>query len=298
MANVPTIKARTILQKVRYDGSKWFGLDYSMNLYRGCNHGCIYCDSRSECYRNDDFDTVKVKENAIKILQSELRPHRTKGVVGLGAMSDSYNPHEKELRVTRQALELLADCGYGISLETKSDLVTRDIDLFQQIAKKHSAIVKLTITAADDDLARIIEPHAPSSSKRFRALRELADAGIYCGVLFTPTLPFITDNEENIRTLVNAAAENGAQFIYHMEGVTMRDRQRDHFYEKISEYNPDLPGLYQKTFGDRYMCNSPHAKENRILFQNLCKEYGLTYRMNDIIKAYKREIPDPQLSLF
>lgn len=172
-----------------------------MNLYRGCNHGCIYCDSRSECYRNDDF-------------------------------------------------------------------------------------------------ARIIEPHAPSSTKRFEALRELADAGIYCGVLFTPTLPFITDNEENIRALVASAARSGACFIYHMEGVTMRDRQRDFFYEKVTTFDKTLPETYRQTFGNRYMCTSPHAKKNRALFQSLCKDYGLTYRMSDIIKAYKREIPEPQMSLF
>lgn len=297
---IKEIPARSILQKARYDNSQWFGMDFSMNLYRGCNHGCIYCDSRSECYRNDDFDTVCVKKNALDILRRELRAKRSKGVVGIGAMSDSYNAFENKLEVTRGALKLIKEYGFGVSLETKGSLVTRDIDLFQDIAAAHSAIVKLTITVADDDLARTIEPYAASSSKRFEALRKLSEAGLYCGVLFTPTLPFITDTEENIRALVSSAAEHGAYFIYHMEGVTLRDRQRDHYYEKIATIDEELPDRYRETYGDRYMCNSPQAKENRELFRALCKEHGLAYRMHDIIKAYKRE-PDPapiQTSLF
>lgn len=269
-----------------------------MNLYRGCCHGCIYCDSRSECYRIDDFDTVAVKKDALYLLNRELRSRKKIGVAGIGAMSDTYNPHEKTELITRGALELVEKYGFGVALDTKSDLVTRDIDLFQTIAKKHSTIVKITITTADDDLARIIEPHAPSSSKRFAALKELSDAGVYCGILFTPTLPFITDNKENIRQLVEKAADHGAHFIYHMEGVTLRDRQREYFYEKVAELDSSFPDKYRQTFGERYLCNSPHAKENRTYFHELCKKYHIEWRMSEIIRAYKREPEPPQPTLF
>ena len=295
----PTVRARTILQKVRYDGNEWFGIDYNMNLYRGCCHGCIYCDSRSECYRIDDFDQVSVKFDALAILRRELRSRRVRGVVGIGAMSDTYNPFERNLRVTRGALELVEECGFGVSVDTKSTLITRDIDLLHAIGEAGGAIAKITITTADDQLARIIEPHAPSPSERFAALAKLAEAGVFCGVLFTPTLPWVTDDDATVRDVVEGAARAGAQFVYHTTGVTMRDRQREHFLRHVAALDPALPERYRTTFGERYFCNSPRAAENRALFRALCKEHGLLWRMSDIIKAYKPAQPiGAQGSLF
>ncbi|WP_080802456.1 SPL family radical SAM protein [Arabiibacter massiliensis] len=295
----PTVRARSILQKVRYDGNEWFGIDYSMNLYRGCCHGCIYCDSRSECYRIGDFDRVHVKFDALAILRRELRSRRVRGIVGIGAMSDTYNPNERKLCVTRGALELLAAYGFGVSVDTKSTLVTRDIDVLREIGAAGGAVVKITITTADDELARIIEPHAPLPSERFAALAELAAAGIFCGVLFTPTLPWVTDDDATVRAVVESAAAAGARFVHHMTGVTMRDRQRDHFLERIAAVDPALPDRYRTEFGDRYFCNSPRAAENRALFRALCKQHGLLWRMSDIIKAYKPEqLLRTQASLF
>lgn len=296
---IPTIRVRSILQKVRHDGDKWFGIDYNMNLYKGCSHGCIYCDSRSECYRIDNFDRVRVKFDALAILRRELRSRRVRGIVGLGAMSDTYNPYESRLRVTRDALKLVEEFGFGVAVDTKSTLITRDIDILSAIGSSGGALAKITITTADDDLARLIEPHAPAPSARFAALAELAHAGIYCGVLFTPTLPFVTDDEASVRNVVEGAAKAGARFIYHMTGVTMRDRQRDHFLAHIGEVDPLLPNRYRETFGERYFCNSPRASENRALFRALCKEYGLLWRMPDIIAAYKPIQPiGTQTSLF
>ena len=295
----PTVRARTILQKVRYNGDEWFGIDYNMNLYRGCCHGCIYCDSRSECYRIDDFDRVSVKFDALAILRRELRSRRTRGIVGIGAMSDTYNPFERKLRVTRGALELVEEFGFGVSVDTKSTLVTRDADLLSAIGRQGGAIAKITVTTADDELARIIEPHAPSPSERFAALAELADAGVFCGVLFTPTLPWVTDDDATVRGVVESAAAAGARFVFHMTGVTMRDRQRDHFLDRIAAVDPELPERYRAAFGERYFCNSPRAAENRALFRALCKRHGLLWRMSDIIKAYKPAQPlGAQGSLF
>ena len=292
-----TIRAKSILQKVRYDNAQWFGIDYNMNLYRGCSHGCIYCDSRSDCYRIENFDEVRVKFDALAILNRELRSRRSKGVVGIGAMSDTYNPFERELGVTRGALELVEQYGFGVSIDTKSTLVTRDIDILQRIAQQHSAIVKLTVTTTDDNLARIIEPCAPLPTKRLAALRELADADLFCGILFTPLLPYVTDNDETIEAMVAAAKGAGARFIYTMGGVTMRAGQKEHFLDRLGDVSPELPDRYRIEFGDRYMCNSPRKREALGLLRKRCKEAGILYRMPDIIDAYKKKEPS-QLGLF
>lgn len=297
--SAPTVRARSILQKVRYDGNEWFGIDYNMNLYRGCCHGCIYCDSRSECYRIDDFDQVRVKFDALAILRRELRSRRTRGIVGIGAMSDTYNPFERTLHVTRGALELVEEFGFGVSVDTKSSLIARDADLLSAIGRQGGAVAKITITTADDELARIIEPHAPSPSERFAALAKLAEAGVFCGVLFTPTLPWVTDDDATIRGVVEGAAAAGARFVFNMTGVTMRDRQREHFLNCVAAVDPALPERYRAVFGDRYFCNSPRAAENRALFRTLCKQHGLLWRMPDIIAAYKPAHPlGTQTSLF
>ncbi|WP_417143862.1 radical SAM protein [Raoultibacter massiliensis] len=292
-----TIKAKSILQKVRYDNAQWFGIDYNMNLYKGCCHGCIYCDSRSDCYRIDKFDEVRVKFDALAILNRELRSRRNKGVVGIGAMSDTYNPFERELEITRGALQLIDQYGFGVSIDTKGALVTRDIDVLQRISQQHSAIVKLTVTTTDDALASIIEPGAPSPSRRLAALRELADANLFCGILFTPLLPHITDDDASIESMVEAAHQAGARFIYSMGGVTMRTGQKEYFLDHLKAVSPSLPQRYREEFGDRYLCNSPRKREALALLRKLCKEAGLLYRMPDIIDAYKKREPN-QMGLF
>ncbi len=292
---VEEIEAKTLLSRIKYD--EWFGADYNMNLYRGCCHGCIYCDSRSECYHVEDFDRVRVKANAAAMLRRELAAKRSVGVVGIGAMSDSYNPFERELGVTRAALETIAGAGFGVSLDTKSGLVTRDIGLFRRIRDNHSAIVKLTITAADDALSRKIEPHVSPSSERFAALRALSEAGIFCGVLMTPILPFLTDSEENVRSIVEKTAQAGGKFVFSMYGVTLRTNQRQYFLEKVEERFPGMADRYRRAFGSDYYCPSPQRQRLKALVREACKAHGLLWRMPDIIRA-SRKPPEEQLSLF
>lgn len=292
---IEEIEAKTLLSRVKYQ--EWFGASYNMNLYRGCCHGCIYCDSRSECYHVDQFDRVRVKKNAVQILRKELSSKRSTAVVGIGAMSDTYNPFEQKLCTTRAALGVIAESGFGVSLDTKSALVTRDIDLFQRIRDNHSAIVKLTITTASDALSRIIEPHVSLSSERFAALRGLADAGIFCGVLMTPILPFITDSEENIREIIQKTAEAGGKFIFSMFGVTLRTNQRQYFFDRLEESMPGMSARYKRAYGNDYYCPSPHHKRLKELVQKECRTYGLFWRMPDIIKAYQPQ-QEEQLSLF
>ena len=281
------IEAKTILQKATH-GENWFGIDYNMNLYKGCCHKCIYCDSRSNCYQVEDFDRVRAKKDEIKLLNQELKSKRKKGVIGIGAMSDTYNPFEKKYKITRKALELISYYGFGVSIETKSNLIIRDIDIFNQINKKADIILKFTITSADDELSRKIEPNVCASSERFKAMKKLSNEGLFVGTLLTPIIPFITDSEENIRQVIKLSYENGAKFVFSLGGVTLRENQREYFYNQLDKKFIGLKDKFIKTYGNNYLCY-PLNKNLGKVFKEECKKYGLLYNMDDIIKAYKKE---------
>lgn len=289
------IPAKSIVTRTKND--YWFGKDYNMNIYKGCCHGCIYCDSRSNCYGVDNFDTVRVKTNSIDIIRKELKGKIKKGVIGTGAMSDPYNPFEKQYKLTRQALELINTYGFGVAIDTKSTLITRDIDILKRINEHSPVIVKITITTCEDELCKIIEPNVALSSERFDAIKQLTDEGIYAGVLLTPVLPFLEDNSDNIKGIIRLAHENGGKFIYSNLGVTLRQNQREWYYKKLDEYFPGLREKYIKGYGYSYECRSPYYKELWKLFKCECKKYGLIYGMEEIVKEYKRERYN-QLSMF
>lgn len=291
------IDAKTIVSGYS-ESSSWFGINYNMNIYKGCCHGCIYCDSRSECYGVEDFDRVRAKKNALTIIERELKSKRKKGVVGSGAMSDPYNPFEEEYRLTRGALELIYRFGFGASITTKSDLILRDIDILKEISKYSPVLAKLTITTADDLLCSKIEPRASSSSDRFRAIKKLSEEGIFVGILLMPVLPFIEDTEDNIERIIELAHQSGAKFIYPDFGVTLRLNQREWYYNKLDELFPSVKEKYIKSYGNSYECRSPKEKELWNLFKNKCNEYGILYKMDDIIKGYKDPYINEQISLF
>ncbi|MHC1746995.1 MAG: radical SAM protein [Cellulosilyticaceae bacterium] len=291
------IKAKTILSN--YAGNNmWFGTNYNMNIYKGCSHGCIYCDSRSDCYKIDYFDTVRAKEEALTIIAKELRSKRKTGVVGTGAMSDPYNPFEKHYALTRGALELINHHGFGAAIATKSDLITRDIDILQAIKRHSPVLAKITITTYDDNLCKKIEPFVAPSSKRFETIYKLADHGIFTGILLMPVLPFLEDNEENILEIIKRAHESGAKFIYPAFGMTLRENQREWYYDKLDEAFPGVKSQYITQFGNAYECKSPKARQLWNLFEKECKLRGILYKMNDIIVAYKKGYEIQQLSLF
>ena len=292
------IKTKTILSTVKY-GNEWYGIDYNMNLYRGCSHGCIYCDSRSSCYHIDDFDIVRSKENALNILKQELIKKKTKGVIGIGSMSDTYNPMERKYEITKGALELISKYNYGVAIDTKSDLILRDLDILKEINSKNNVIVKFTITTPNDELSKIIEPNVCKTSKRLNAIKTLSDNGIFTGIMMNPTLPFITDNEDDIKKLVKLAYEHGAKFIHTYMSVTLRDNQRDYYFQKLDKHFPNLKEKYIKDYGERYNCLVPNYQKLYKIFQNECEKYCLLYKMPDIIKAYKKEIKtNEQITLF
>lgn len=291
------IPAKSIISGYR-ENNNWFGTNYNMNIYKGCCHGCIYCDSRSDCYGIDNFDIVRAKENSLEIIRRELKSKRKKGVIGTGAMSDPYNPFEKKFSLTGTALESIDSNGFGVAIATKSDLIVRDIDILKRIKNHSPVLCKITITTADDELCKIIEPNVVVTSKRFQAIKKLSQEGIYTGILLMPILPFINDTEENIINIVRLAKENGTKFIFPAFGVTLRSNQRDYFFKMLDKSFPGIKEKYIKTFGNNYVCNSPNARKLYNTFAKECKRLGLLYKMNDIINGYKEGYNNEQLSLF
>ncbi len=292
------IPAKSIVNRTK--DPSWFGADYIMNIYRGCPHGCIYCDSRSDCYHNDGFDQVRVKEDALRIIRNDLAHKAKPGVVGTGSMSDPYNPFEQELLLTRRALTLLEAYGFGAAIATKSDLITRDIDVLTSIHRTMPVICKVTLTTCDGSLAAKVEPRAPSPARRLAAVEQMSRAGLFTGILMMPILPFLEDNSENIRAIVNRAADAGARFIYPAIGMTCRAGQREYFYQQLEERFPGqgLAERYRRRYGARYRCTSPRVRALWDVFEESCNRRGLLHSMGHIIAASRRGHGEEQLSLF
>ncbi|MGL4774279.1 MAG: radical SAM protein [Clostridium sp.] len=294
------IEAKTLVSGY-VENNSWFGVNYNMNIYKGCCHGCIYCDSRSECYGVTDFDRVRAKNNSTQIIRKELKSKRNKGVIGTGAMSDPYNPFEKKYELTREALKLIDENGFGVSIITKSPLIRRDIDILKRISTHSPVLCKITITTFDDELCKKIEQNVATSSERFEAMRALSSNGIYAGTLLMPILPFINDTEENIRNIVKKTYECGGKFVFaYGMGVTLRGNQREHFYMKLLSDFPEegLPQKYINLYGNSYECGSPRGNELWEIFKSECERYGLAYKMKDIINGYRENYEKEQLSLF
>ena len=272
-----------------------------MNIFRGCTHGCIYCDSRSLCYQMPHaFSDVAVKENAPSLLDAALSRKRKKGMIGFGSMSDPYIPAELSLRLTRQCLEIIARRGFGVSLITKSDLVLRDIDILKEIQERAKAVVSVTLTTADDTLCRKIEPNVCPTSRRAEVLYALRDAGIPTVVWMTPILPFINDTEENLRGLLEFCLDAGVRGILSFGfGLTLREGDREYFYAALDRYFPGLRERYHKTYGYAYELPSPNSVRLCRIFEETCVRYGVLYRTDEIF-AYMHEFPQnkDQLSLF
>lgn len=264
-----------------------------MNIYRGCSHGCIYCDSRSKCYGfTHAFEDIEVKENAPELLERSLRSRRHKCMIGTGAMCDPYLPAEKELQLTRKCLELIDRYEYGVTVLTKSNLVLRDLDLLQSINKKTKAVVQMTLTTYDEYLCRKLEPNVSTTGERFEVLMRCKELGIPTLVWMTPILPFINDTRENIEGLLDYCLQAGVQGILVFDvGVTLREGDREYFYQALDR---DFPGIRQKyvsTYGNAYDIPSPHAKELMTLIQNTCTANGLLCSPKECF-TYLHEFPE------
>ena len=261
-----------------------------MNLYRGCSHGCIYCDSRSRCYHMEhDFEDIEVKENALVLLEQALRRKRKKCMIGTGAMTDPYIPLELELGYMRKALALIARYGFGVTIITKSDRILRDLDLLQEIHAHGKCVVQMTLTTYDDELCRKIEPHVSTTSQRWEALKKLRDAGIPTVVWLSPILPFLNDTKENISGILEMCIEAKVYGVLCFGmGLTLREGNREYFYRQLDRLFPGLKERYIRTYGNQYIVTSPRHDELWELFHRTCASAGMAHD-NDQIFRYLRE---------
>ena len=255
-----------------------------MNLYRGCTHGCIYCDSRSRCYHMDhDFEDIEVKENAIELLEKALRSKRKKCMIGTGAMTDPYIPLELELGNVRKALELIYKYGFGVTLQTKSDRILRDLDLLTRINKSTKCVVQMTLTTYDDDLCRKIEPNVCVTSERVRVLKILRDSGIPTVVWLCPILPFINDTKENIAGIMDYCTDVKVYgVICFGMGLTLREGNREYFYRQLDRCFPGLKDRYIYEYGSQYEVRSRNHESLMNLFRDKCDKSGIKYNIEEI----------------
>lgn len=272
-----------------------------MNVYRGCTHGCIYCDSRSKCYGfTHEFEDIEVKQNAPELLEKALRSKRKKCMIGTGAMCDPYMPCEEELRVTRKCLEIIDRYGFGVVIQTKSNRILRDLDFLKSIHKKAKCVVSMTMTTYDEELCKIIEPNVCTTKERFETLKVFRDNGIPTVVWLSPILPFINDTKENIEGILEYCMEAKVYGIMCFDmGVTLREGDREYFYAALDKHFPGLKNRYQRKYGYSYELPSERNKELMQLLYQKCEEYGMVCNVERLFQ-YFHEFPEryEQLTLF
>lgn len=277
------------------------GDHYGMNIYRGCSHGCIYCDSRSRCYQfTHPFEDIEVKQNAPKLLEAALKSKRKKSMIGTGSMSDPYMHCEEKLRLTRKCLEIISQYEFGVAIQTKSDRILQDIDLLDEINQKTKCVVQVTLTTFDDNLCRIIEPNVCNTRRRIEVLLEMKKRGIPTVVWLSPILPFINDTEENIKAILDECVRAGVKgIICFGMGLTLRDGNREYFYVSLDKHFPGMKQRYIERYGNSYELPSPKSKELMSIFLNTCKEHGILYTPDECF-AYLNEFPEKysQMSIF
>lgn len=274
-----------------------------MNLYRGCTHGCIYCDSRSKCYGfTHDFEDIEVKQNAPQLLEQALRSKRKKCMIGTGAMCDPYMHCEEELGLTRRCIELIERYGYGLAIQTKSDRILRDMDLLKRIQEKAKCVVQITMTTYDEDLCHILEPNVCTTKRRFEVLEIMRDNGIPTVVWMSPVLPFLNDTRENIEGLLDYCVRAGVYGIITFGmGMTLREGNREYFYQKLEEHLPGMRSRYHDKYGYAYEVTSEHNGELMRILRKTCAQYGILSDTERVFQ-YMREFPEnkgyEQLNLF
>lgn len=277
--------------------------DNRMNLYRGCSHGCIYCDSRSKCYHMDHrFEDIEVKENAIQLLENALKHKRKKCMIGTGYMTDPYIPLEMELGYMRKALSLIEQYGFGVAVITKSARILRDIDLLQRINEKTKCVVQMTLTTCDEALCRKVEPNVSTTKERFEVLKQMRDAGIPTVVWLAPVLPFLNDTQENISGILDMCIEAQVRGVACIGmGMTLREGNREYFYAQLDRLFPGLKEKYIRTYGNQYILDSPNHKALMHLLSEKCREHGILYQYEqvfDYLQAFEEKETSNQLSLW
>ena len=272
---------------------------HGMNIYRGCTHGCVYCDSRSLCYQfTHQFEDIEVKKNAPELLERVLKSKREKCMIGTGSMSDPYMHCEKDLRLTRKCLEIIHKYRFGLAIQTKSDMILDDIDLLDAINKDAKCVVQMTLTTYDDDLCSIIEPNVCNTKRRIEVLEEMQKRGIPTIVWLSPILPFINDTEENITSILNECARVGVkEIICFGMGVTLREGDREYFYSALEKNFPGLKYRYMSTYGNAYDVQSPNSAKLMRTMKRICKANGMMSDPDECFR-YMNDLPDKQISIF
>lgn len=264
-----------------------------MNLYRGCTHGCIYCDSRSRCYQiNHDFEDIEVKQNAPQLLEQALRSKRKKCMIGTGAMCDPYMHCEEKLQLTRRCLELIDRYEFGLAIQTKSDRILRDLDLLKSINQKAKCVVQMTLTTYDEELCKILEPHVCTTKRRFEVLQIMKENGIPTVVWLSPILPFINDTRENLEGILDYCIQAGVYGIINFGiGMTLREGDREYYYAALDKHFPGLRQKYHQKYGYAYEIASDNHKELMKLFHGRCREHGIVSDQGKVFE-YLREFPE------
>ena len=264
-----------------------------MNIYRGCTHGCIYCDSRSRCYQiNHDFEDIEVKRNAPELLEQKLSSKRKKCMIGTGAMCDPYMHCEAELGLMRRCLEIINTHGFGIAVQTKSDLILRDISIIEEINAKSKAVVQMTLTTADKNLCRVIEPAVCTTDGRAKVLAECKKRGIPTVVWLSPFLPFINDTEQNVRRLMEICVQEKVRGIICFRiGLTLREGNREYFYSKLDQHFPGLKEKYIRTYGNAYEVTSPANDRLLQIIRTECEKNGIEWRLEKVFE-YLNTFPE------
>jgi len=274
---------------------------YGMNIYRGCTHGCIYCDSRSRCYHfTHPFEDIEVKQNAPELLEKALRSKRKKCMIGTGAMSDPYMHCEEKLGLTRKCLEIILKYGFGAAVQTKSDRILRDLDLLEEINRQAKCVVQVTLTTYDDELCSLVEPNVCNTKRRIEVLERMRERGIPTIVWLTPLLPFINDTEENVLQILRECDKAGVKGILCFGmGLTLREGDREYYYEALDRYFPGLKERYIRRYGNAYELPSPNADRLNKLFYSFCREKKIISGTEDCFR-YMRELPEKyhQISFF
>ena len=272
-----------------------------MNIYRGCTHGCIYCDSRSRCYQfTHPFEDVEVKQNAPELLEKALRSKRKRCMIGTGSMSDPYMHCEEQLRLTRRCLEIINRYGFGVSIQTKSDRILQDLDLLDEINRSAKCVVQMTLTTWDDEFCGILEPNVCNTKRRIEVLGMMQERGIPAIVWMTPVLPFINDTEENITSILDACVRTGVKGVIDFGmGLTLREGDREYYYAALDRHFPGMKERYIRTYGNAYELPSPNAKELKGIFNRICRDSGMLSTPEECF-AFMSELPEryPQMSIF
>ena len=247
-----------------------------------------------------DFEDVEVKENALTLLKDALIKKRKKCMIGTGSMSDPYMPLEAELGYTRGFLQLLDFYGFGGTIITKSDLVLRDLDLIKSINQKSKFVLQMTMTTFDEDLCKIVEPNVATTKRRAEVLEIMRDNDIPTVVWLSPILPFINDNVDNLNGILDYCIKAKVKgIICFGMSMTLRDGNREYFYQKLDESFPGVKEKYKRLYGDSYMVSSFANSKLTKLFNDRCKQHGIMTDVNQIFDYINHfEEKQSQLSLF